>query len=99
MLIQYGTGLKTVIQMVTIAMASYDRWYSANKEDPIRQILQSLWKGSKYIQGHTQRGIKVADLTSDCAIYFTRAFWSIVEQDAFKVCVYTTLVKYGHERQ
>jgi len=42
--------MKPVLKMLAIGMASYESWYEAHKDDPIRQLLQSLWKGSKYWQ-------------------------------------------------
>ena len=38
------------MRILLIGMASYECWYVANKDDPIRQFLQSIWKGSKYWQ-------------------------------------------------
>ena len=37
--------------MIGIGMASYERWYNAEKDDSmIKQVLQSLWKGKEYLQ-------------------------------------------------
>ena len=42
------------MRILLIGMASYECWYMANKDDPIRQFLQSIWKGSKYWQVGSQ---------------------------------------------
>jgi hormone-sensitive lipase len=70
-------------------MASYEEWYKGSKEDPVKQLFSSLLNGGKYIQHPTQRGVKIADLTEDCSIDFTKAFWSITEQTAI-----TTVAKF-----
>ena len=37
--------------MIGIGMASYEKWYTSEKEDSvIKQVLQSLWKGREYLQ-------------------------------------------------
>ena len=37
--------------MIGIGMASYEKWYNAEKDDSmIKQVLQSLWKGKEYLQ-------------------------------------------------
>ena len=71
--------------MLAVAMASYERWYKAEKDNPLRQLLHSLWKGNKYLQNPTQMGMKLDDLTMMSSVYFVKAFWSIMEQDAVKV--------------
>ena len=83
--LQYTTNLKPILQTLAIVMASYEQWYKADKGDPIKQLMKSVWKGSRYVQHPSQRGIKIADLTQDCSISFTKAFWSMMEQDYFKV--------------
>uniref|UniRef100_A0A1X7TZZ6 Hormone-sensitive lipase n=1 Tax=Amphimedon queenslandica TaxID=400682 RepID=A0A1X7TZZ6_AMPQE len=84
---QYSQGLKPILQFLAIAMASYEDWYKGTKDDPIKQLLNSLLKGGKYIQHPTQRGVKIAELTDDCSIYFAKAFWSLTEQTAVKTAV------------
>jgi hormone-sensitive lipase len=86
---QYSQGLKPILQFLAIAMASYEEWYKGSKEDPVKQLFSSLLNGGKYIQHPTQRGVKIADLTEDCSIDFTKAFWSITEQTAI-----TTVAKF-----
>lgn len=71
--------------MLAVAMASYERWYRAEKDNPLRQLMQSLWKGNKYLQNPTQMGLKLDELTLMSSVYFVKAFWSILEQDAVKV--------------
>ena len=66
-------------------MASYERWYKAEKDNPVRQLMHSLWKGNKYLQNPTQMGLKLDELTLMSSVYFVKAFWSIMEQDAVKV--------------
>jgi hypothetical protein len=34
--------------MMGIGMASYEQWHHANKDEPVKQLLTSLWKGSRY---------------------------------------------------
>jgi hypothetical protein len=37
--------------MIGVGMASYEKWYSAEKDDSVlKQVLQSLWKGREYLQ-------------------------------------------------
>lgn len=31
-------------------MASYEQWHHASKDEPVKQILTSLWKGSRYLK-------------------------------------------------
>lgn len=71
--------------MLAVAMASYERWYKADKDNPLRQLMHSLWKGNKYLQNPTQMGLKLDELTLMSSVYFVKAFWSIMEQDAVKV--------------
>ena len=83
--VQYPSSTRPIIKMLAIAMASYERWYEADKDNPLRQLLQSLWKGNKYLQNPTQMGLKLDELTLISSVYFVKAFWSIMEQDAVKV--------------
>ena len=34
-----------------------------------------------------RRGMKFADLTQDCDVHFTKAFWSINENPNIRVCI------------
>ncbi len=36
--------------MLAIGLASYEEWYQADKDEPVKQLLASLWKGSRYLQ-------------------------------------------------
>ena len=83
---QYPSSTRPIIKMLAIAMASYEQWYKASKDNPLRQLLHSLWKGNKYLQNPTQMGLKLDELTRMSSVYFVKAFWSIMEQDAVKVC-------------
>ena len=85
-LTQYPSSTRPIIKLLAIAMASYERWYKAEKDNPLRQLLHSLWKGNKYLQNPTQMGLKLDELTLMSSVYFVKAFWSIMEQDAVKVC-------------
>ncbi len=31
-------------------MASYEEWYRSDKDEPVKQLIASLWKGSRYLQ-------------------------------------------------
>ena len=84
---QYPSSTRPVIKMLAVAMASYERWYKAEKDNPVRQLMHSLWKGNKYLQNPTQMGLKLDELTLMSSVYFVKAFWSIMEQDAVKVSV------------
>ena len=84
-LTQYPSSTRPVIKMLAVAMASYERWYKADKDNPLRQLMHSLWKGNKYLQNPTQMGLKLDDLTLMSSVYFVKAFWSIMEQDVVKV--------------
>lgn len=90
-LTQYPSSTRPIIKLLAIAMASYERWYRAEKDNPLRQLLHSLWKGNKYLQNPTQMGLKLDELTLMSSVYFVKAFWSIMEQDAVKVCVCMTI--------
>ena len=41
---QYSQGLKPILQLLSVAMASYEDWYRGTKEDPVKQLLNSLLK-------------------------------------------------------
>jgi hormone-sensitive lipase len=84
---QYPSSIRPIIKMLAIAMASYERWYKADKDNPLRQLLHSLWKGNKYLQNPTQMGLKLDELTRMSSVYFVKAFWSIMEQDAVKAAL------------
>ena len=47
--------------MMGIGMASYEKWYNAEKDDSvIKQVLQSLWKGREYFQvSHTGENVRL----------------------------------------
>lgn len=47
---QFSPSVKPVLKMFGIGMASYEQWYHASKDEPVRQLLTSLWKGSKYLK-------------------------------------------------
>ena len=36
--------------MLAIGMASYEQWYHGDRDEPVKQLLTSLWKGSRYLK-------------------------------------------------
>ncbi|CAI8049801.1 Hormone-sensitive lipase [Geodia barretti] len=93
---QYPSSTRPVIKMLAVAMASYERWYKADKDNPLRQLMHSLWKGNKYLQNPTQMGLKLDDLTLMSSVYFVKAFWSIMEQDVVKAAMGAAMTLISH---
>lgn len=48
--LQYSPNVKSVLKMMAVGMASYEQWYYATKDEPVKQLLSSLWKGSRYLK-------------------------------------------------
>ena len=48
--LQYSPNVKSVLKMMAVGMASYEQWYHATKDEPVKQLLTSLWKGSRYLK-------------------------------------------------
>ncbi len=36
--------------MLAVGMASYEQWYHGDRDEPVKQLLTSLWKGSRYLK-------------------------------------------------
>lgn len=67
-------------------MASYDSWYQLPQESGVLvKFLASVINGSDYVMFPNRRGMKFADLTQDCDVQFTKAFWSINEDPNIRV--------------
>ena len=47
---QFSPNVKPVLKMMGIGMASYEQWHCADKDEPVKQLLASLWKGSQYLK-------------------------------------------------
>ena len=75
-------------------MASYDSWYQLPKNSgTVVKLLASAINGSDYVMFPNRRGLKFADLTHDCDVQFTKAFWSINEDPNIRVIyTYNTLL-------
>ena len=67
-------------------MASYDSWYQLPRNSgKVVKLLASAINGSDYVMFPNRRGMKFADLTQDCDVHFTKAFWSINEDPNIRV--------------
>ena len=67
-------------------MASYDSWYELPpKTGVILKMVSSALNGTDYLMFPNRRGMKFADLTQDCDVQFTKAFWSINEHHTIRV--------------
>lgn len=85
--LQYTSSyLRPVLQALAIAMASYDSWYQLPQNSGrVVKLLASAINGSDYVMFPNRRGMKFADLTQDCDVQFTKAFWSINEDPNIRV--------------
>ena len=74
-------------------MESYDSWYQLPENTgKTVKLLASVLNGWDYVMLPGRRGMKFADLTQDCDVHFTKAFWSINENPNIRVsnvCVCT----------
>ena len=50
-------------------------------------MVSSALNGTDYVMFPNRRGMKFADLTQDCDVQFTKAFWSINEHPTIRVMV------------
>lgn len=67
-------------------MASYDSFYELPaKSGMILRMVSAALNGSDYVMFPNRRGMKFADLTQDCDVHFTKAFWSINEHPTIRV--------------
>ena len=76
-------------------MASYDSFYELPaKSGMILRMVSAALNGSDYVMYPNRRGMKFADLTQDCDVQFTKAFWSINEHPTIRVmrCVLNVFV-------
>jgi len=85
--LQYTSSyLRPVLQALAIAMASYDSWYQLPQNSGrLVKFLASAINGSDYVMFPNRRGMKFADLTQDCDVQFTKAFWSINQDPNIRV--------------
>lgn len=58
--------MKPVLKMLGIGMASYEEWHRADKDEPVRQILASLWKGSRYLKVIYEPALCVQEYMMNC---------------------------------
>ena len=79
-------------------MASYDSWYQLPRNSgKVVKLLASAINGSDYVMFPNRRGMKFADLTQDCDVHFTKAFWSINEDPNIRVmCLSVCAVVHVH---
>ncbi|XP_065907809.1 hormone-sensitive lipase-like isoform X2 [Dysidea avara] len=86
---QYTSSyLRPVLQALAVGMASYDSWYELPpKTGVILKMVSSALNGTDYLMFPNRRGMKFADLTQDCDVQFTKAFWSINEHHTIRSLV------------
>jgi len=67
-------------------MVSYDSFYELPaKSGVILRMVSAAINGTDYVMFPNRRGMKFADLTQDCDVQFTKAFWSINEHPTIRV--------------